>query len=266
MSRVAEAQGPERAPQEQELRALLERGVPHLPAPAQRLEGVRERIRRRRRRRMAAVTGGAVLAVAAGLVGVPDLVRTQEGAPRAAHTAQVGPGAKATASLPEPTPTTTATKVGYYVNGMGFVDVTPPGGWRILTDDDTASLFLATPAQPLALPGGGCAHALDGFCTPLVRALGSGGALVMFKAQPGKVSTGKLKDSLTGVLTVEPYTACTAVGGTDQLSRTLAGLVDQDGSAVLVWATACMAHPSKALRAEVSGLLARANVAGEAGS
>src|SRR4051812_30311075 len=54
------------AADEQELRALLERAVPQLPAPAQRLERVRERLRRRRRRRTAAVTGGAVLALAAG--------------------------------------------------------------------------------------------------------------------------------------------------------------------------------------------------------
>jgi hypothetical protein len=243
----------EQARQEDALRALLERAVPYPPAPAQRLEGVRERIRRRRRRR-AALTGGAVLAVAAGLVAVPGLVRTHDAAPAARHAAHSAPAAGGSAT-PTPTPPSPPPP-GYRPDGMGGLVLQLPPDWRRLPDPATVSVFLSTSSQPLALPEGGCAHALDGFCTPLVRALGRGGALVMFKEQPGmSVMGGKLQGYAAGVTTDEPLTSCRAVGGTYQMSRTMVGPA---GTPVLVWATACLAHPSKAQVAEVRELLATA--------
>ena len=242
--------------EEQALRALLERAVPSPPPPAQRLEAVRARIRRRRRRRAAVAAGAAVLALAAGLAALPGLVRPQGAAPAAGHPARSAPAGGGAAPTPPPATPTTTPAAGYRPTGMGGLAVRPPQEWHVLPDPATASVFLSTPAQPLALPAGGCAHALDGFCTPLVRALGKGGALVMFKRQPGKAALdGKLDGYAMAVTVEEPYTSCRAVGGTYQLSRTVVG---PDGSALLVWATACLAHPSKAQVAEVRELLATA--------
>jgi hypothetical protein len=216
---------------EQELRALLERAVPQLPAPAQRLEGVRERIRRRRRRRTAAVTGGAVLALAAGLVAVPGLVRPDGGgrtAPAVVGSATPRPRATATTPLP-----------GYRPGGMGGLVLQLPTGaaWKTFADPATTSLFLGT--QRMVLPAGGCAHALDGFCTPLALALKKDGVLVMFRRQAPKMPPDKAHSYEVPLAEAPPYEACRTVGGTRQLSRTM---VAPDGT--IVWTVACLASPS----------------------
>lgn len=249
------ARGPEAEPdgaQERELRALLERAVPQPPAPAQRLERVRERLRRRRRRRTAAVTGGAVLAVAAGLLAVPGLVRPQGG-----QSAAPPAGVRGTSGVPDRTagpapkvPTTTPAAGGYRPSGMGGLELRLPGGWKTLQDQATGSVFASR--QSLTLPEGGCDHALDGFCTPLARALAGGGVLVMFREQKS-MQAGKLHDLELPVEEQEPYRSCRTVGGTRQLTRTLTG-----GSGLVVWAVACLAEPTQAQVTAVRELLSSA--------
>jgi hypothetical protein len=239
---------PERTEQdltEQELRALLERAVPQLPAPAQRLERIRERIRRRRRRRTAAVTGAAVLALAAGLVAVPGLVRPHGGG-HAAPAVVVSP-------TPRPSAAPTTPLAGYRPDGLGGLVLQLPRGtgWQTLADPATTSLFLGT--QRMVLPAGGCAHALDGFCTPLALALKEGGALVMFRRQKLKMPAGKAHDYTLPLTEAAPYKACRTVGGTRQLTRTAAA---PDGT--VVWAVACLATPSQARLQEAQDLLSSA--------
>lgn len=225
--------------EEAALRALLERGVPQLGAPAQRLERVRERVRRRRRRRAAAVAvaGGAVLAVAAGLLAVPGLVRTGGGVSAAPPAGVRGSTPPATAPTGTTMPPATG-EGGYRPAGMGGLLMRMPGGWHTLPDPATSSVFTST--QDLALPEGGCAHARDGFCTPLVRALAKGGALVMFREQKYG-QAGKMHDLALPVEEQAPYQACRTVGGTRQLTRTLP---DESGSDLVVWIVACMAEPT----------------------
>ncbi|NJP43131.1 hypothetical protein [Actinacidiphila epipremni] len=222
--------------EEAALRALLERGVPQLGAPAQRLERVRERVRRRRRR-AAAVAGGAVLAVAAGLLAVPGLVRTGGGVSAAPPAGVRGSTPPATAPTGTTMPPATG-EGGYRPAGMGGLLMRMPAGWHTLPDPATSSVFTST--QDLALPEGGCAHARDGFCTPLVRALAKGGALVMFREQKYG-QAGKMHDLALPVEEQAPYQACRTVGGTRQLTRTLP---DESGSDLVVWIVACMAEPT----------------------
>jgi hypothetical protein len=234
--------------EEDELRALLERAVPQLPAPAQRLERVRERMRRRRRRRTAAVSVSAVLAVAA-VVAVPGLVRPHGGGAATAVVATSGPAPVRTAERsPAPTPE------GYRPAGMQGLVIRPPDGWRILADPATGSVFLST--QTLVLPQGGCAHALDGFCTPLARVLADGGALVMFRLTSNKVQVDKLRDLALPLQDEDLYQSCRTVNGTRQMGRTMVG--DADSGAV-VWTVACLAQPSATQRAQVRDLLASAD-------
>ncbi|CAG7652072.1 hypothetical protein [Actinacidiphila bryophytorum] len=244
MSAVTEA--------EDELRVLLERAVPQLPAPAQRLERVRERMRRRRRRRTAAVGVSAVLAVAA-VVAVPGLVRPHGGAAPAV-VATGGPAPVRTTPVrgPEPTPTP---RDGYRPDGMQGLVITPPAGWQLLEDPDTGSVFLST--QALVLPPNGCAHALDGFCTPLARVLKDGGSLVMFHLTYSKVQAQKLGDVAMPLEDEDVLRSCRTVNGTRQMGRTI---VDQaPGSGNAVWAVACMAQPSTAQKEQVRLLVANAD-------
>ncbi|WP_327289825.1 hypothetical protein [Streptomyces sp. NBC_01198] len=250
--------GEGRSGAEDELRVLLERAVPQLPAPPQRLERVRERMRRRRRRRAAAVTGSAVLAVVAVLAAVPGLLRPQGGGQAALPTvAASGPAGKPTApadhrpTMSTPAPTTDG---GYQPDGMDGLRLRPPQGWRILADPATTSVFLSS--QTLVLPEKGCAHALDGFCTPLARVLAGGGALVMFRSEPVKMQGDILHGMEQPLADAEVTTACHTVNGTRQLSRTM---VRSGGTSRMVWATACLSHPSPAQLAQVSDLLASAD-------
>lgn len=244
---------------EDELRVLLERAVPQLPAPAQRLERVRMRMRRRRRRRTAAVTVSAVLAVAA-VVAVPGLVRPQGGGSAPAVVATGGPAVATTPaaggarSRGPGTGTGTASPGGYRPDGMEGLRLRPPKGWKILEDPDTDSVFLSS--QSLVLPDGGCDHALDGFCTPLARVLASDGALVMFRLTRSPAQEQKLSGFALPLEDQPPYSSCLAVTGTRQMGRTMVG---SGGSGTVVWAVACLAHPSAAQTARVRDLIGSAD-------
>lgn len=244
---------------EDELRVLLERAVPQLPTPPQRLERVRERVRRRRRRRAAAVTGSAVLAVVAGLVAVPGVVLPRGGradpgvvaisGPAKAGTTPAGKGSPTHGTDPTPTPV-----AGYRPAGMNGLRLRPPEGWHILPDFATDSVFLST--QALVLPQGGCAHALDGFCTPLARVLADGGVLVMFRLEHNNVQAGKLLDLALPLADQEPYLSCRTVNGTRQMGRTMVG---DAASGAVVWTTACLSDPTPAQLAQVRDLLSSAD-------
>ncbi|WUH92103.1 hypothetical protein OG900_19635 [Streptomyces sp. NBC_00433] len=244
--------------EEDELRVLLERAVPQPPAPAQRLERIRERVRRRRRR-TAAVTGGAVLAVAAGLLTAPGLLRPDGGGAAPAVVATSGPAVvRTTPAAHGPTTygpgTTSPSDDGYRPSGMDGLRLRPPPGWRILQDPATSSVFLSS--QTLVLPQGGCAHALDGFCTPLARVLAKDGVLVMFNLRQNKVQVDDFHSLDLPLADVAPYTSCRTVNGTRQMGRTMTGSA---ATGTLVWATACLAHPSAAQLARVTDLLASAD-------
>lgn len=247
---------------EQELRVLLERAVPQPAAPPQRLERVRERVRRRRRRRTAAVTGSTVLAFAAAFAVVPGLVGQGGGtaAPVVGATSGQRDGGRATVSPPTPGPTlpgttspTPASDGAFHPGSMAGLRLRS-AGWRTLQDPATSSVFLSS--QTLVLPQGGCAHALDGFCTPLARVLAEGGVLVMFHRETDKAQAGKFLRYEQPLADVEPVSSCRAVNGTRQLSRTMVGPV---GSGTVVWATACLSHPSSARLDQVRDLLSSAD-------
>jgi hypothetical protein len=257
---------PESAPEsaEYELRVLLERAVPQLPAPAQRLESVRERVRRRRRRRAAGMSVTAVLAIAAAGLLLPGLADRDGGPPPLATTGLAPPASgsapAASGGAPTASPTGSATAPpGYAV--MPFSDVAGlqlvmPREWNALTASDTPRGYVST--QALGLPKGGCAHQLDDFCTPLDRTLAKDGVLVQFTLAYNKATADKLRVR-SADMSVEPepvVAACRAVGGTEQLGTTL---VDASGSDVVVVATACLSHPRGQQEARVRALLSTAS-------
>lgn len=250
--------GPET--EEHELRVLLERAVPQLPAPAQRLESVRERVRRRRRRRAAGVSVTAVLAVAAAGLLLPATGDWDGGRPLASTSLAPPASGSAGDTSPRPDPTVPPGYTLEPLDNVAGLRVVLPQDWNALSALDSTRAYVST--QSLGLPKGGCEHQLDDFCTPLDRTLQDDGVLVQFSLVSSKGVTGKLRGTvdttgLTAVTTQQVLTACRTVGGTEQLGRVILGAVD---SPVMVAATACLAHPRPAQEARVRAVLSTAFV------
>jgi hypothetical protein len=252
---------------EDELRVLLERAVPQLPAPAQRLERVKERARRRRRRRVAGVSATAVVAVAAAGLVLPGLGSTS-GAPAPPAVTSLAPpasGSAPTDGVPrEPTPTasdaTTAppsgeqAATGYHFAELAGLDLMLPPHWSTIAAPKTGAVFASS--QQLGLPPDGCVKPLDGFCTPLVRRLDRGGVLMMMTVEHNTLLAQKYR---VGVRPVTPSTvvgACRTVGGTAQTS---AVIPDAAGSDVIVQVSVCLARPSDGQQSRIDDALANAD-------
>ncbi len=133
--------------EELELRLLLEDGVPHLVAPAERMRQIRHRVGLRRRRRTAiaaAVTGVVAVAAFAVLVGRPV---TEVLAGPAASTGPSAAGAPTTWS-PPPSPGPKPSVA--HFSGLFGLMLTMPGGWHVKTVTDTRSMVAGfTATRPL---------------------------------------------------------------------------------------------------------------------
>ncbi|MFC4034260.1 hypothetical protein ACFO3J_22685 [Streptomyces polygonati] len=260
-------------PGEDELRVLLERAVPHLPSPAQRLERVRERVRRRTRRRAAGLSVAAVLVVAAAGLLLPGVrtggdtsaaptvaatgARVTTLAPPASDSVPAGPSASGTApgrlATDPPTPTT---PISYPYRRTGFPGLTGlslrlPAGWSSLQPAGADTDFVSS--QPLGLPENGCAHALDDFCTPLAYRLHPGsGVLMMLQVRHNGLMADKFRQMARQLSAEPPVEACRTVGGTTQWGSLI---VDGAGSDVVIEATVCLAGPTPSLTARVRDML-----------
>lgn len=230
---------------ERELRVLLERAVPQLPAPAQRLDGVRDRVRRRRRRRAAGTATLAVSAVAlAGLL-VPGFVRDRARPETVPPASAPGTGAlpapeakepdpEGSSSLP-PQPTTTPTldsRTRY--PGIGGMSASLPREWRVLRMAEAG--FAAT--QPMAAYKKPCADEIDGYCSPLNQPLRPDGAVLIFQiADPAGSLAAKIR-GFHQVQKVELLKSCRRFGADEQLASATAA-TDLSSDAV-VTVTACL--------------------------
>ncbi|WP_330174726.1 hypothetical protein OG875_14955 [Streptomyces sp. NBC_01498] len=106
--------------EERELRILLERAVPRLPAPEERLRRVRERAARSRRRRRAA---GTALVAVTGLVVFGALLPGFPGG---------GPDGSAPPASPAPTDPDTGAGRAVRFSGLLGLTLRPPPGWQAL--------------------------------------------------------------------------------------------------------------------------------------
>ncbi|MFD9869017.1 hypothetical protein ACFXI8_01940 [Streptomyces niveus] len=218
MSGVSDEQERERSrerelAQERELRVLLERAVPRLPAPEERLRRVRERAARSRRRRRVAGTAAVVvtgLAVAGTLL--PGFLRG-------------GPGEGAPPASPAPTVTADAATGGRAVRFPDLLDLTLrlPAGWQALA-------VPGDPADPrgyvvgLRVPGtpATCADGPRNGCDPY-RELRPGGVLVSLDLTKfGGLHT-KVRDPAELYALDEPSLLCSKLKGTEEYGALLAG-------------------------------------------
>ncbi|MCM2420525.1 hypothetical protein [Streptomyces sp. RKAG293] len=229
---------------ERELRVLLERVVPQLPAPAQRLDGVRDRVRRRRRRRAAGTATLAVSAVAlAGLL-VPGFVRDRARPESVPPASAPGTGAlpapeagvpdpEGSSSLPPPTTTPTPDARTRYPE-IGGMSAALPREWRVLRMAEAG--FAAT--QPMAASKKPCGDGIDGYCSPLNQPLRPDGAVLVFQiADPAGILAAKIR-GFHQVQKVELLKSCQRFGADEQLASATAAT--DRSSDVVVTVTACL--------------------------
>lgn len=201
---------------EHELRVLLERSVPRLPAPEERLRRVRERAARSRRRCRVAGTGAAAVTglVMAGTL-LPGFLRG-------------GPGDGAPPASPAPTVSATGTPTGREVRFPDLSDLTLrlPPGWQAL----------AVPGDPASdnLPRGFVADQR----IP-VRALRPGGVLVSLDLKKfGGLHTKTRNPPELNALD-KPTVRCRQVQGTEEYGALLAG--PDPGADVGIQVSVCVA-------------------------
>jgi hypothetical protein len=251
-------------PEEFELRVLLERAVPQLGAPAQRLERIRERVRRRRRRRAAGVCAALVAAVGTAGLLLPGAVGTAGRAGPAA-----APPPRTTAPYAYDTPRGSAT-VPASPGGPGLATTyTGPPSRLSRFGDPQVALLLPQRWQGTAVkdvvyltdgrltsPAPVCAGSPDAYCVPLRQPLDPGGTLLVLRVAHNRSMAGK---ALTGhpLSQGELTKSCRAAGGTEQWYVLVPGSARSGSDAVLT-GSACLAGPTAGQRQSVTALLTTA--------
>ncbi|MER7173615.1 hypothetical protein, partial [Streptomyces mesophilus] len=205
---------------ERELRDLLERTVPRLPAPDSRMRRVRERVVRRRRRRRTGAVAGACVAAAAVLAGTLLPGSGTEPGPEF-----VPPAGSASRDL-------------LRHSELAGLTLELPPGWHGLTvpEDRMAKVRAVAYAapQPLGGDGQGCTRDGSGLCPPLDRLPSSGGALLVLVLDRTPTLAGKAQSPPR----LDPMAVdglCREVGA----SRQFIGLVKVPGQSAVVGATLC---------------------------
>ncbi|MFD9592431.1 hypothetical protein ACFWA9_06680 [Kitasatospora sp. NPDC059973] len=244
---------------EDELRVLLQRAAPHLPAPADRMDRIRELAARNRRRRRAAglgagLTGGllaAALAAAPAIAPAPThtALRPSAGGPAADAPGNGAPSPSLPPEGASPAPSVSPSSLPVAEDDwqavrypeLNSVIIRVPPGWSTLVvrSPDPLRATGYTASQPLA--GGPECASEPGYCTPLT-ALATDGALVSMTLLRDPAYLGKIAGTTMAVQDSTIDKECSLRGGTSQLTghRTIAL-----GDAVaVVELTACLNHAS----------------------
>ncbi|MFE4174420.1 hypothetical protein ACFRR7_20610 [Streptomyces sp. NPDC056909] len=265
--------------QEQELRILLERAVPRLPAPEERLRRVRERVRRARRRRR---TGGAAAAAVTGLVlagtFLPGVLR---GGPQPLPPAAPGPSvtdwrdsaaqdptgqrdpaaSQDPTASPTPTPTQEPPAPGdrYRFEPVAGLVLRLTGDWRALDMPEDGGLKLTAlgyvSSEPLTAYERPCVPKTKGGCLP-VRSLPPGGALVTFEPLNGLATPAKVQRPPVLHASDDPSPDCRVIGGTRQFTGLLG---DKAVPATAVAVTLCVSGDAPGTAEDVSAMVTGAD-------
>lgn len=230
--------------EENELRILLERAVPRLPAPDQRLRQVRDRIRRRRRRRVGGALTVAVVALATAVAtGLPLHTGTRQPSGTVQIPAAQSPTVDVSAAAGPP-------RTDFPVlDGMSLV---LPSGWHSLSTFDftTKEPLVYLSSTPLTVVNKPCGSIGSEFCSAVAELKPGGRALVAVHLLkiPGyskKVTrAGRLQTSGLDEI-------CRDIGGTDQLLTLLP--VGPTSPDIELMITACLSGPTTSSLALVQG-------------
>ncbi|GAB2584868.1 hypothetical protein GCM10027168_17060 [Streptomyces capparidis] len=228
---------------ERELRLLLERAVPHLPAPEERMRRVRQRVVRRRRRQVAGAVAGVVAAAVVTL-----LLRTPPGADGAREPLPAASPSPPSSGSPLPSPSSTV-QLGPYTD-MGGIDVRVPNGWVARSYAGWQPATVVSTVVPEALHQRGvkkCEKAWGDFCLP-PQGLKPGTAVISFHFAPfdaEETAGGALED-------MEPGPACLASGGDRQLRH--ARDIGDGRKRVVLQAVVCLKAPYHPVLDEVDAI------------
>lgn len=227
---------------EAELRVLLERGVPRLPAPAQRMRRVQQLVVRRRRVAgvvgAAGVAGGVAAAVTLGVLGyVPS------GGSR---------GHGATYQVPAASPTGIGS--GFRYPGLGGLTVRLPDGWsgRSVWGGEEAGTVGLAGSRPAAVDEEGCAAGIRRYCLAS-HELRRGEGLLVFRLESKKALDAI--DQRAPLVDTRPGDSCRLAGGTHELLgwRAAAGGVDGvDGASGAASGSGGAAQPTSSAGASQS--------------
>ncbi|GAA2328785.1 hypothetical protein [Streptomyces cuspidosporus] len=248
---------------EGEVRALLERGVPRLAAPAQRMRRVRQLVVRRRRRRVVGVVGAAgVAGGVAAAVTLAVLGHVPGGGPG-------GSGATATYQVPAASPAAT----GPTATGPTATDLTPTGAAFRYPGLDGLIVRLPSGWSGRDLGsggrGGGDAVGLAGSrpaavekdrCTDIRRyclapdELGRGEGLLVLRL--GRTNPLGATGQRARLMDTRPGESCRLAGGTRELVGWRAAGDSRPHE--LITASVCLNRPSAVTLEEIRGVLASA--------
>lgn len=239
--------------EEDDLRALLERGVPQLPAPAQRLERVRERVRRRRRRRAAGVSAVLVTAIAGAGVLLPGAGRgggagTEPGAAPPAATGTAAPAADPRPATPPPT-----TDKRLFRFGNPALTLRLPPGWQA-----SEGYGKAFAASQVLRPHAACVQPPGQMCLPLRHPLAPGGGYLIVSVvnSPGLAAKAVPGKGISPAATVSKD--CRVEGGTEQWFVML-GDSHRPATDKVLTGVYCLASPTAAQRLAVQDALLTAS-------
>ncbi|MFD0273194.1 hypothetical protein ACFVHB_04660 [Kitasatospora sp. NPDC127111] len=278
---------------ERELRVLLDRAAPDLPAPADRMERIRERAdRARRRRRTAALAAGLTTGlVAAALAAAPALA---PGASVALHPASAGPGTASTGATGAPGTRPSPSAGGNAGTGPGAAENTGAGTAggaeagptpSVAPSDSPAPTIIDRPLRfpdlggvMIDVPAGwtglaamtGKPSSATGYlasqplyakasCTPRqescepVDKLVEGGTLITLTAASDRPQAEKIYGFDGPAVAIEVDKTCHGRGGTAQLVGHRAVILDYGMDVVEL--SACLNRPSDAALRQVQKLL-----------
>ncbi|WP_129772885.1 hypothetical protein [Streptomyces sp. L-9-10] len=240
------------AEDERELRILLQRAVPRLPAPEGRLREVRERVARNRRRRRTAGAAATVTGLALAGTLLPGVLRAgEESTPPAASAPSVtaAPPTRPPATGPSlaPVPDSSSPSAGdeqaqrtRFAHVAGLL-LRLPDTWQALDVPEDARYkqpargFVST--QRFVPYEQSCSGEDRSLCLP-VQALRPGGALLTLVAHQGAGLSAKAEDPPVLYPSDSPSPACREVMGTQEFTGLIGGAPAPD-SAVIV--TLCVA-------------------------
>jgi hypothetical protein len=226
------------ADEENDLRLLLELGVPHLGAPPERMLRVRRQAVRRKRRRAALAVGVAGAAAVTAFVSLMPPPTTVVPADRPTP---VG--------TPQPTPKPSAVRL----PDLFGLTLTLSDGWYARTVPNNRSIVTGFVAnQPLSAKSS-CRNSAAGMysCTSVYR-LREGGVLISFQQKP---VVGTPTPVIGGPK--QPSAGCRTIGGNWEMAGWQQA-VDSPAKSTGVIAYACLRDPSDATLVEVKGILSSA--------
>ncbi|MEU4096771.1 hypothetical protein [Streptomyces sp. NPDC026673] len=247
---------------ERELGVLLERAVPQMPAPADRMSQIRRRVQRRRKRRLAAATAGTAAVVGAALLTLGGVFVPGAGDPH--REASVPPAAAPTVPSPEasgsggPSPTRAADgATTVHLKDMYGLTLRLPRGWTGFTglDPDAMMIGFLSP-QPMHTYKSCDAAADTGYsaCPPVTELRKDSALIYVHKTMTTKTDG---EAGFDGTVEMKAGKGCRILKGDVEL-QTFGGIPTKKDRPLMLRVDVCLREPTENTMAVITKALATA--------